>query len=64
MPPKKIEDVGMHDMFCFEAELYVKISEILTPPTLGFVQNMSELQESANGKTVKVEHARPWLWSK
>ena len=38
--PPKIEDVGIHDMFCFEAELYVKISEILTPPTPGFVKNM------------------------
>ena len=25
--PPKIEDVGIYDMFCFEAELYVKISE-------------------------------------
>ena len=39
-PPSKIEDVGMRGMFCLEAELYETISEVLTPPTPGFVKNM------------------------
>ena len=40
MAPKKIEDVGMRDMLCLEAELYETKSEMLTPPTPGFVKNM------------------------
>ena len=39
---------------------FVLKSEILTPPTPGYVS----ITVSANGKTLKFDHARPWPLSK